>query len=148
MQHAAPSAFKALKPRENNRLRPDPQEPKLNTRLPAAAMGLGQPLPHSIRQGSGKSSGKSSGTFAAKSKAYSNHYSTTSENGSLHACALACARMCVSLSFSGSRVVDKLKSLFQKGNSHYFAHYLATTSAAAAGSSTRNLLKNLEKGDF
>ena len=144
MQHAAPSAFKALKPRENNRLHPDPQEPKLNTRQPAAAMGSGKPLPHSFRQGSGKSSG----TFAAKSKAYSNYYSTTSEIGPLHACALACARMCVSLSFSGSRVVDRLKSLFQKGNSHYFAHYLAPTSAVVAGSSTLNLLKNLEKGDF
>jgi hypothetical protein len=148
MHTAAPCAFKALKPGKNNRLRPDPQEPKLNTRQPDAAMGLGQPLPARDRQSRGQSSSKSSGTFAAKSTAYSNYYSTTSENGHLRVCAHARAHMCVSLSLSGSRVVDSLKSLIQKANCYYFAHYFATTSAVAAGSGLANVLKNLKKGDF
>lgn len=138
-------ALKALISRRNNRWLPDPAAPKINTRAGRGATGPGY-YRTTARNSAGR--GQSRGETPTIPTPYAKPYRTTAVLRPLTR-ARARARMCVDgVCLSGSIVVDGVKCLIHKGNSHYFAPYFAPTSSPECGRVSFKPLKSLEKGGF
>jgi len=160
MRAAARHPFKALIVLHNPRARgvaecplhPDPQRPIIHTRTVDLPMGLGDWVRNSTTTSSRTGSGKVVAKVVAKAprnqRLTTNTTATTAKIGPLHVCACVRARMRGIVYICGSCGSSYNKSLIRKGKSHYFAHYFATTSAVAYGSSASKSLKSFEKGDF
>ena len=142
----APRAVKALFSYGSFFCRPDPCAPIMSSRAKARSAGSG---PYREKCGRGKSRGKSRASFPAKSTGYIALLPYYRDFASLMCvCVRLRAHVHETVCFSGSTVVDRLKTLKDKAKCHYFCPYFATTASVASGSGLVNPLKSFEKGEI